>query len=597
MSISPIQVVHYADGLEVSEFRRAPQVEPGSLQIPGGSDSAEVHQSDVVDCAGVAHARGAGHVRVSPLRIGRHAFPLEQGHSVFEAGDRIAEVCRLLEPFGSLRGLNRRGRSFAERDGRVVHSDDVPALRGVAVPSQAFVAAFSGGPLFDYVADGDFGGHDLLVRDSLEPVCRLFRIFHDAEAVAVDHSQLRHGLNVSAFGGHLVPADACGHVPFDTYAAPVHVGELHPGAVVSAVESLLEPFHRFFQILRNSHALAVYDSQHEACLRVPVLGAHLVKLRCGLFVARAGAAFVEHVRQQPHRPGVAPVGKLVDAIEDLLRQGRRLIVYGGQAEGRGHVAVLRGFLVQFNRLVALSLRRQNVPQINHCIGEPLLSGPAEPELRLIQVPFNGDSVAEHDPQAVLRGGVAGGRHVAHNLYGVDGIRCEVLAHHRGVAGLLNSPVLDPNDAIAHLLQGRGVVGRYDNRLVFLAHLAEHRAAFRVEAGVAHGQDLVEDQDVAVDVDQNREGQLRLHPGGVHPEGMVDLLAEFRELNHAVHEPLGLALLESVKGAFPAYVVPAGELRIEPDAELQDAGYLAVHVKRAGVRMEYAGYQFQERGLP
>ena len=99
-------------------------------------------------------------------------------------------------------------------------------------------------------------------------------------------------------------------------------------------------------------------------------------------------------------------------------------------------------------------------------------------------------------------------------------------------------------------------------------------ALALEALVAHRQDLVDHQDVGVDVDGHGEAQPHVHARRVELDRAVDELLELGEVDDGVEDPVDLPLGHAEQRAVQVDVLPAGEVLLEPGAQLQQAGQLA-----------------------
>ena len=76
----------------------------------------------------------------------------------------------------------------------------------------------------------------------------------------------------------------------------------------------------------------------------------------------------------------------------------------------------------------------------------------------------------------------------------------------------------------------------DDRPAALLELEDLGEALALELLVAHGEDLVEQEHVGIDVRGDREAETHVHAGGVRPHLAVDELAELGEGDDLV-EPL------------------------------------------------------------
>ena len=96
-----------------------------------------------------------------------------------------------------------------------------------------------------------------------------------------------------------------------------------------------------------------------------------------------------------------------------------------------------------------------------------------------------------------------------------------------------------------------------------------------EALVADGEHLVDEQHVGIDVDRDGEPEPHVHAGRVGLHRRVDELLQLGELDDLVEALLDLALGEAEHDAVDEDVLAAGDLRVEPGAELDQRRDAAV----------------------
>ena len=94
-------------------------------------------------------------------------------------------------------------------------------------------------------------------------------------------------------------------------------------------------------------------------------------------------------------------------------------------------------------------------------------------------------------------------------------------------------------------------------------------ALLLEALVADGEHLVEQQDVEVDLDRDRVREPHLHPRGVVLQLLVDEPLQLGERDDLVVATLELAERKPEQRAVDADVVARRELGVEADAELDE----------------------------
>ena len=104
---------------------------------------------------------------------------------------------------------------------------------------------------------------------------------------------------------------------------------------------------------------------------------------------------------------------------------------------------------------------------------------------------------------------------------------------RGRTDQLQLASVEQHRAMAEAAHRAHVVGDEQDRPPLLAEPVEDVEALLLEGGVAHGQHLVDQQDVGVHLDHHREGQAHVHARGVVLELQLLEVLELREIDHAV----------------------------------------------------------------
>ena len=94
-------------------------------------------------------------------------------------------------------------------------------------------------------------------------------------------------------------------------------------------------------------------------------------------------------------------------------------------------------------------------------------------------------------------------------------------HALGVALVGHLALAQPEDVVAHLLHQAEAVGHDQDGLAAPAELADLVEALAGEGLVAHGQDLVDQEDVGVHVDGHGEAEAHVHARGVGLDRGVD----------------------------------------------------------------------------
>ena len=90
-----------------------------------------------------------------------------------------------------------------------------------------------------------------------------------------------------------------------------------------------------------------------------------------------------------------------------------------------------------------------------------------------------------------------------------------------------------------------------------------------EALVADREHFVDEQHVGIDVNRDGESEPHVHAGRVGLHRRVDELLQLGELDDLVEALLNLALRQAEHDAVDEDVLAAGDLRMEPGAELDE----------------------------
>ena len=148
-------------------------------------------------------------------------------------------------------------------------------------------------------------------------------------------------------------------------------------------------------------------------------------------------------------------------------------------------------------------------------------------------------------------------------------------------GLLHVAVKDHPAFVQHhaagaeLTDGAHVVAHIQDGTPLLpGHIAHFAQAFLLEFHVAHGQDLVHDHDLAVQMGRHREGQLDEHTAGIALDGGIDKVAALGKLDDLVNLGIHFRLGHAQNGAVHIDVFPSGHLVVESGAHLQHGGHPA-----------------------
>ena len=123
-----------------------------------------------------------------------------------------------------------------------------------------------------------------------------------------------------------------------------------------------------------------------------------------------------------------------------------------------------------------------------------------------------------------------------------------------------------------------------------------RMHFCVNKRVAHGQRLVDDQDVGIDMGHHGKREADLHAARIRLDRVLDEIADVGELADAVIARFDLARRQSQQLRIEQDVLAPGELGIEAGAELQHRGDPPARRHGTRGRNERAAENLQQRRL-
>jgi lipopolysaccharide transport system ATP-binding protein len=124
-----------------------------------------------------------------------------------------------------------------------------------------------------------------------------------------------------------------------------------------------------------------------------------------------------------------------------------------------------------------------------------------------------------------------------------------------------------------------------------------RLAALAEEHVGSRYGLVQEQHVALDPREQREGDARAHAARVHGDGPVEKLPEPGEFLDPVHVPAGMAVGKAQQVGGDDHVPSASEIRAEPQAGTDHGHHSTRRTHCAFGGLQHAGQQAEERRLP
>ena len=114
--------------------------------------------------------------------------------------------------------------------------------------------------------------------------------------------------------------------------------------------------------------------------------------------------------------------------------------------------------------------------------------------------------------------------------------------------------------------------------------------------VADRQHFVDEEDLGVGMDGDREAQAHVHARGVVLDRLLDEIAQPRELHDVVVALFDPAAAQAEQGAVDEDVLPARDLGVEAGAELDQGGDPAVDRQFSGRGPQQARDQLDQRRL-
>ena len=162
--------------------------------------------------------------------------------------------------------------------------------------------------------------------------------------------------------------------------------------------------------------------------------------------------------------------------------------------------------------------------------------------------------------------------------------------------LHHPPLIQTHILVAKFADLLRTVGNEDEGHALGTKFGDPGVTFFLEGLVAHGEDLVGEEDVGLQVHRHGEAQAHLHAGGVIFEGGVDEVGQLREFDDVLDALLGVAVAKAVEAGVEEDVFVAAELGVEADAELNEGGDAAMGDDPALGRFQDAGDDLQQGTL-
>ncbi len=137
------------------------------------------------------------------------------------------------------------------------------------------------------------------------------------------------------------------------------------------------------------------------------------------------------------------------------------------------------------------------------------------------------------------------------------------------------PALKQQRSATQLLDDLHVVTDQQHRPPSLGDAVHGPQALLLEGGVAHGQYLVDQQNLRLEMGRDGKGQPHAHAAGVALHRRVDELIHLGEGDDLVEAAFDLGLAHAQDGAVEVDVLATSQFRVEAGADFQQAADAAV----------------------
>ena len=160
----------------------------------------------------------------------------------------------------------------------------------------------------------------------------------------------------------------------------------------------------------------------------------------------------------------------------------------------------------------------------------------------------------------------------------------------------DAPMVKVNGALAILADVGHTVTDKDEGGAAGEQAVDALLALAGEVGVAHGHDLIDEEDLGLDGGGDSEAEAREHTGGVLIDGGIDEGADVGEVDDVVHQGVHLAAGLALEDAVEDDVFAAGEFGTETCAEGEHHGDAAMDADNAGIAAVDAADDGKQRRL-
>jgi hypothetical protein len=156
------------------------------------------------------------------------------------------------------------------------------------------------------------------------------------------------------------------------------------------------------------------------------------------------------------------------------------------------------------------------------------------------------------------------------------------------------PVAQIHPGVAERRGSGEVVAHEEHRPTASRHLAHPAEALLLEGEVAHGEHLVDDEDVRLEVRCDGEAEADVHPARVPLDGLVEVFLDTGERDDLVEPSVDLLLRHPEQGPVQIDVLASGQLGVEAGSDLEESADAAGKVHVAGRRLCELGEDLEQR---
>ena len=159
------------------------------------------------------------------------------------------------------------------------------------------------------------------------------------------------------------------------------------------------------------------------------------------------------------------------------------------------------------------------------------------------------------------------------------------------------PALREQDrAVAEVDDGGQAVADEDDGAALPRGGLHPAEALLLEGEIPHGENLVDDQDLGLQMSGHREGEAKLHPARVPLYGRIDERADVGELDNLIEAALDLLAFHAEDRAVQEDVLAPCELGVESGADLEQGPHAAAEPRLAFGRRGDPGEDLEQGAL-